>query len=384
MKHIKALSLALALILTLTACSENNGNLSEVNESAQITESTQSTSTAQSTSIPEEISEPEVEKFPVVIYPNMTVKTDGELGEIAAVLGEFGRFYGTYLSMEMYQNYLFENNAEKFSEEVTVNGYTYNEMYVKVSKCGITTYSAMAEKLNSLLTENCLDETSKHIREWFRAGENDELYLRRIGAGGYLGEDYLRIDKISHPDDATIVLDITVVGEAEEWGLPEDSEEPVTVTLKRENGALKIDSFGNDKHNHLISFTLSFVRYKNAFFILDNRTEFSKNYELEHADDTNKYYRPLNETEEMLKLLEDNAKPGEAPAESSALYLDSLEYPDENTIRLTVSSRDAHEDGTPKKASATFTRTAEGLQLAAYHEPILNWFANYKEIFISE
>lgn len=379
MKHIKALSLALALTLTLTACSENDGNSSEVSEVNESTQITQSTTESTRSSTPEEISEPEIEKFPVVIYPNMTVKTDGELGEIAAVLGEFGRFYGTYLSMEMYQNYLFENNAEKFSEEVTVNGYTYNEMYVKVSKCGITTYSAMTEKLGSLFTENCLDETSERIRDWFRAGENDELYLRGIGAGGYLGEDYLRIDKISHPDDATIVLDITVVGEAEEWGLPEDLEEPVTVTLKREGGALKIDRFESDGHDHFISFTLNFLQYKNAFIPLDNETEFSINYELEHADNPNKYYRPLNETEEMLKLLEDSAKQGEKPAENSALYLDAVEYPDENTILLTV-----RVSGKEEKATATFTRTEEGLKLMSNDSAMREYFGQYKEIIISE
>ncbi len=310
----------------------------------------------------------------MVIYPNMTVKTDGELAEIAAVLGEFGRFYGTYLSMELYQNYLFEKNAERVADENNEGEY-----YTKVSKCGILTYSAMTEKLNSLFTENCLEETSEHIREWFRAGENDELLLRRIGAGGYLGESYLRIDKISHPDDATITVDISVIGEAEEWGYAEDREDPVTVTLKRENDALKIDKFESDGHNHFISFTKRFVQYKNVFFMLDNLTEFSENYELEHADDTNKYYRPLNETEEMLKLLEDNAKPGEKPAESSALYLDSLEYPDGNTILLTV-----RVSGTEEKASAKFTRTKDGLKLISNDSAIREYFGQYKEIIISE
>lgn len=378
MKRIKALSLALALTLTLTACSENNGNSSEVSEITESTQITQSTTESTSSSIPEE-SEPDVRKFPVVIYPDMTVKTDGELAEIMAVLGEFGRFYGTYLSMDMYQNYLFEKNAEWFTEEITEKNHTYPQTFTKVSKCGITTYSAMTEKLNSLFTENCLDETSEDIRDWFRAGENDELYLREIGAGGYLGENYLRIDKISHPDDATIVLDMSVIGEAEEWGYDEDLEEPITVTLKRENGTLKIDKFESDGHNHFISFTLSFVRYKNVFFMLDNRTEFSINRELERADDPNRYYRPLNETEEMLKLLEDNANPGEKPAESSALYLDALEYPNENTILLTV-----RVSGTEEKASAKFTRTEDGLKLISNDSAIREYFGQYKEIFISE
>lgn len=480
MKHIKALSLLLALTLTLTACKENDGRSSEVNESL-ITQSTpQSTSSAaQSTSIPEEISEPDVGGFPVVIYPKMTVKTDGELAEIAAVLGEFGRFYGTYLSMELYQDYLFEKNADRFTEEVTVNNKTYDETYVKVSKCGITTFSAMTEKLNSLFTENCLDETSERIREWFRAGENDELYVRRIGAGGYLGESYLRINKISRPDDVTITVDMSVIGEAEDWGYDEDLAEDLTVTLKRENDGLKIDSFGGDKH-HLISFIMSFVQYKNVFFTLDNITEFELQREAEDADNPNKYYRPLNETEEILKLLEDYAdfylamtptmnieryidktqkisvertnvsgepytleyyKTVGLPANTldelnekldgivgeelkndflkmtdnrfftvaengglymsadpygrslglgmDALYLDSIEYPDENTVLITVTSFGAKENWDAdkdiiSKATAKLVRTSDGLRIEACDVTIPDYFGYYNELVLGE
>lgn len=252
--------------MTLTACSENNGNSSEVNESAQITESPQSTSTAQITPIPEEISEPEIREFPVVIYPNMTVK----------------------------------------------------------------------------------------------------------------------------PDDETVILDMAVIGEAEEWGYEQDRVEDFSITLKRTAGGFKIDGFGGALnkdslpagHYDFYPLTMSFLKYNNVFLELDNLTEFTLNSRAEEADKPNRYYRPLNETEEIIKLLEDNAKPGEAPAESSALYLDSLEYPDENTILLTVSSRDVHEDGVWIKAAATFTRTPDGLQLKACDPAILNFFAYYSEIRI--
>lgn len=384
MKHIKALSLLLVLTLILTACSENDGNSSEA-EISQITQSTpQSTSSAvQSSSIPEEISEPEILKFPVVIYPNMTVKADGELGEIKKTLEGFGIFYGTYLFMDMYQNYLFEENAERFTEEITENGKTYPHTFAKVSNCGITTYSAMTEKLGSLFTEKCLNDTAREIRNRFRAGENDELFVQQTGAGGYLGDSYIRINEITRPDSETIFLDMSVVGKAEDWGYEQDRVEDFSVTLKCTPSGLKIDGFGGEKLD-FYPFTLGFLQYNNVFLELDNRTEFEIMKDAEHEVRLDRYYRPLNETEEMLKLLEDNAKPGETPAESSALYLDSLEYPDENSILITVSSRSAHEDGIWEKASARFTRTAEGLRLADCDEPIFNRFANYKEIFISE
>lgn len=383
MKHIKALSLLLALTLTLTACSEKNTS-SEADESSQITQSTTEETSSQTSSIPEEISEPETPKFPVVIYPEMTVKPDEELGEVIKPLEEFGRFYGTYLFMDMYQENLFEENADTIFVETSDNGEIYQRPYTKVSKCGILTYSAMTEKLNSLLTEKCLDDTAGEIRDRFRGGENDELFVSRTGAGGYLGDSYLRLNKISRPDSETILLDMSVIGEAEEWGYAQDMVEDFSITLKRTPSGLKIDEFGGEKytsHYDFYPFSLSFFRYKNAFFELDNLTEFELSKQEEEADKPDRYYRPLNETEECLKLLEDNAKPGETYSEGSALYLDSLEYPDENTILMTVSSR---EDAAGKTASAKFTRTADGLQLASYDEAILNYFAGYKEIILSE
>lgn len=390
MKRIKALSLLLALTLIFTACSENNGNSSEADESSlisQITESKpQSTSSAaQSTSVPEETSDTGIREFPVVIYPKMSIKASGELEEALKPLEEFGRFYATYLFMDMYQNYLFDEKPERFTEETTENGKTYNKTFTKVSKCGITTYSAMTEKLNSLLTEKCLEDTAREIRDRFRAGENGELFVANTGAGGYLGDSYLRLNKISRSDDKTMILDMSVIGEAEEWGYEQDRVDDFSITLKRTSGGLKIDEFGGEKyasHYDFYPLTMSFLKYNNVFLELDNLTEFSLSKRAEEADKPNRYYRPLNETEEIIKLLEDHAKPGETPAEGSRLFFDSLEYPDENTIRVKVSSRDVHEDGVWIKATAEFTRTSDGLQLKAYDPAILDFFAYYPEILI--
>lgn len=393
MKHIKALSLLLALTLTLTACSENsNDNSSESDEISQITQSTpQSTSSAaQSTSVPEEISEPGIREFPVVIYPKMSIKADGELAEALKPLEEFGRFYATYLFMDMYQSYLFDEKPERILVETTENGDTYNQPFTKVSKCGITTYSAMTEKLDSLLTEKCLDDTAREIRDRFRQGENGELFVENTGAGGYLGDSYLRLNKITYPDDETVLLDMSVIGEAEEWGYEQDRVDDFSITLKRTAGGIKIDGFGGALnkdsllagHYDFYPLTLSFIQYNNVFLELDHLTEFTLNSRAEEADKPNRYYRPLNETEEIIKLLEDNAKPGETFATGSALYLDSLEYPDDNSILMKVSSRDVHEDGVCIKATATFTKTPDGLQLKACDPAILDFFAYYPEIRI--
>lgn len=383
MKLIRSLSLLLALTIPLAGCKEGgdtDDSYGNISSSSQSSISTTTESTSDASSVPPEEIAP---MFPVVIYPKMSVKADGELAEVIKPIEEFGRFYATYLFMDLYQNYLFEEKPERFIEEITENGDTYPQTFTKVSNCGITTYSAMTEKLNSLFTEKFLNDTAREIRNRFRAGENDELFVSNTGAGGYLGEDYLRINKINYPDSETVLIDMSVIGEAEEWGYEQDMVEDFSLTLKRTPSGLKIDGFGGD-HYDFYPLTLSFLQYNNVFLELDNLSEFELHSRAEDADKPNRYYRPLNETEEVFLLLENYASLTEARDYDgqSALYFDSLDYPDENTIRIAVTSRDAQ--GNKDKATAEFIRTADGLQLKAYDSVTIEFFAYYPEILIEK
>ena len=293
MKLIKILSLILG-ISTLAACSEG-GDLSS-NESSQVTSSSSESSTAENSSLPE-ISEIITSEPEMITYPKMTIKLSPENEEIKKTLEEFGRLYAAYCGMDMYQNYLFEKNADGFPDENDDGVW-----YTRVSKGGITTYSEMTEKLHSILTDNGIEETREYIADWFRAGDDDALYVRRQGAGGFLGESYTRINSISYPDNDTILLDMSTVGEAEEWGYAEDLVEDFQITLKRTGEGLRIDSFGGDTH-HFLSLTMNLLQYKNVFMLLDNETEFEASLAAEDAE--NGWQRPLNKTEIALKLLED-------------------------------------------------------------------------------
>ena len=292
MKLIKTLSLMLVISM-LASCREGSDNI-DTDESiiSQTSSYSSVTSTADDTSAP-----PEEIPNPPVVYPGMTIKLSPETEEIKKTLEEFGRLYAAYVGQDMYQEYLFERNADSFTDETDEA-----IRYTQVTNGGITTYGAMTEKLKSILTDNCLEETSAYISDWFRAGDNDELYVRRQGVGGFLGESYIRINSISYPDDETILLDMSTVGEKEDWGYDEDLIEDFKITLKRTAGGLLIDSFGGDTH-HFLSMTMNLLEYKNVFMLLDNETEYEAERAAEHAE--NSRQRPLNETEEVIKLLED-------------------------------------------------------------------------------
>lgn len=464
MKHIKTLSLLLAVSM-LAGCKEG-GDTDDSSENIISSQSSFSTTTE----ITSDTSEPpeEIPPEPTIVYPEMKIKLSPEMEEIKKTLEEFGRFYDTYLGQEFKQEYLFEKNADRFTDETD----EYST-YVKVTNGGITTYSAMTEKLVSIFTDNCLEETSAEIREWFRAGENDELYVRKIGAGGYLGESYIRINSVSYPDGETILLDMSMVGEKEDWGYDEDVVEDFKITLKRTDGGLLIDSFGGDKH-HFLSMTLNTLVYNKMYLLLDNMTEYETIREAEHI--ANGWQRPLNETEQIIKLLEDYAdfylamtptlnterfmdktqkisvnrtsvsgepytleyyKTVGLPANTldelnekldglvgenlkneflkmtdnkfftvaengdlymspepygrglglgmDVLYLDSIEYPDENTVLITVTSFGAKENWNTdediiNKASAKLIRTDDGFRIAECDITLPDYFGFYNEL----
>lgn len=95
--------------------------------------------------------------------------------------------------------------------------------------------------LDSLATEN---QKQQLIQEspYFINYEGD-IYLSRVGAGGDgLGMSYLVLDSIEYTDENTIACKVTSVGDKDEWGLESDWVESETVTIKRTDKGLRVDS----------------------------------------------------------------------------------------------------------------------------------------------
>lgn len=222
--------------------------------------------------------------------PEMEIKLSSELEEIMNLFGEFGKFYYEYCGSDSAWDHITTGEgADSFENE---NGIHFG----KVVNAEIKTYGVLTEKLKSMLTDKCIEDTSKDILDWFGTNENDDLYVRNRGAGGYLGYDYLRINSIGYPEVDTIALDMSRVGEKENWDYEEDLTEDFRITLKKTDNGLRIDEMTG---NPLDFAALELVVYNNVYMVLDNVPEYAEKIRKESG-----LRRTPGETEEIIKLLE--------------------------------------------------------------------------------
>lgn len=475
MKHIKILTAILLSAALLTGCefiypeSSDSESSSSSESSPESTSSSTESSTSYNSTIVSSSTEttirPEPPEVKPVVYPEMELKLSSEMGEIMNLFGEFGAFFYEYLGSEMAWERLISGEGKDIFQPENSNAFG------KVLNADITTYSALTEKLKSMLTDKCIENTSEDILDWFSTNENDELYVQKRGAGGYLGYDYFRINSIGYPDGEIIALDMSRVGEKENWGYDEDCAEDFRVVLKKTDGGLRIDEFTG---NPLDFACLGLVVYNNVYMVLDNVPEYAKKIREESG-----WQKPLNETEEILKLLKDYSdfyfamtpsenekfmdksqkisidavnslnepytaeyykavglpantldeltekldgfvteKPksgflkmtddnfftvadngdiyisnypfGRATVfDKDKLYLDSIEYPDDNTILVTVTSfRDKESWGTVKDiidtSTAKIIRTDDGLRINECNIDIISYFGSFDEIIFDD
>lgn len=478
MKHIRTFTAVLLAMSLPTGCeliypeSSDSENTSSSESSPESTSSsTENSNSENSTNISsstETTIRPEPPEVKPVIYPEMKIKLSSEMEEIMELFGDLGAFYHEYLGLEpAWERITSRKGADGFRNE--------NDRYFgKIVNADITTYSALMAKLKSMLTDKCIEDTSENILDWFSTNENDELYVQNRGAGGYLGTDYIRINSIDYPNNETIELDMSTVGEKENWGLEEDWIDDFKITLKKTDCGLRINEIGN--YPYFDFAYLKCVVYNNVNMVLDNAPEYVKK-----AREESDWQRPLTETEEIIKLLEDYSdfffamapsypdnekfmdksqkitidavnslnepytaeyykavglpantldelnekldgfvteKPksdflkmtddnfftvadngdiyisnypfGRATVfDKDKLYLDSIEYPDDNTILVTVTSfRDKESWGTVKDiidtSTAKIIRTDDGLRINECNIDIISYFGSFDEIIFDD
>lgn len=477
MKNIKLLTAILLSAALLTGCeliypeSSDSESTSSSESSSDSTGGSSAESTVSDNSTPVSSSsttiiKPEPPEIKPVVYPEMELKLSSEMEDIMELFGDFGAFNTEYLWFDADYRVTSRGETDGFTDE---NGIYFG----KVINASITTYSALIETLKSMLTDKYIEKSHEHILNYFRTNENDELFLRGFGAGGYLGYDYLRINSIDYPDKETIMLDMSTVGEKENWGLEEDDVRDFKITLKRTDSGLRIDDISIDYYLDFVC--LGLVVYNNVYMALDNAPEYVKK-----AREESGWQRQLNETEEIIKLLEDysdfyfamtpskdiekfmdksqkisidgigplnnpytaeyykavglpantlnelNEKLDEFVTEkpkndflkitddkfftvadngdlymsnnpygrglglgTDTLYLDSIEYPDDNTILVTVTSFGDKDNWDTDKdientATAKIVKTEDGLRIDEYDINIIDYFGYYNEIIYND
>lgn len=256
MKHIKIFTVILAAALTLTGCSKNETSTTNSDETSAVAESSVETSSTESTeessSVPEsttessltstlsttETSEPEKPK----VSDKSKYRTDFD--KMLDVLNDFA-----YLDWAICQpdNPYYKEYADKSQtmiEEEEYNGSTYEIIYYKVTGGNLQTEKQFNNALNDVLTENAkqtyLNNTDRKNR--FKDGN---LYLEedRLDGRG-MGLSYIELNSVEHPDENTVIMNMTAVGDKSDWGLDEDLRDATTVKfIKGDDGKFRIDEY---------------------------------------------------------------------------------------------------------------------------------------------
>lgn len=103
------------------------------------------------------------------------------------------------------------------------------------------------EKLNLLVTENMKKKLSEE-QGYLSYNYQGDFYLDPgVGAGGYgMGMSRLLLNSVETPDENTVILNITSVGDKDEWSLEKDIEDKVTVSAVKTADGYRIENCSSE------------------------------------------------------------------------------------------------------------------------------------------
>lgn len=269
MKHLKTITAILIAALTLTGCSKNETSTtnsdgassaqSAVSDNSIGTSGTSSTNdtnsstenTAESSSAPES----KTESSPTSTSSALTSKPDEpQISDISSYRTDFDKMLDVlndfaYLDWAICQpdNPYYKEYADQsqtMTEEREYNGDTYKVLYHKVTGGDLQTENQFTDALDEVLTKSAkqtyLNNTDRKNR--FRDGN---LYLEedRLDGRG-MGFSYIELNSVEHPDENSVIMNMTAVGDKSEWGLDEDLRDATTVKfIKGDDGKFRIDEY---------------------------------------------------------------------------------------------------------------------------------------------
>lgn len=138
--------------------------------------------------------------------------------------------------------------------------YSSDSTFYKVIGGSVRTEKQFNDLLDDIFTEKLKQSYTQDPERMFRFKDGD-LYIAGYGAGGVgLGMSYLELNSFEHPDDNTILMKVTSVGDKEEWGLDEDIRDETTIKfVKDSNGKIRIDECDIDHVSEYFGFYRSIV-----------------------------------------------------------------------------------------------------------------------------
>lgn len=127
--------------------------------------------------------------------------------------------------------------------------------FYKVVKGEMNSEKRFNEALDKIFTEKFKSEFFEYNKDDLIVSDGF-IYLnfrmKRVGAVG-TGMSYLELNSFEYPDENTILMTVTSVGDKNEWGLDADLRDTITVKFVRKDGTLRIDEI-NDPLKASISF----------------------------------------------------------------------------------------------------------------------------------
>lgn len=238
MKHIKTpIAALLAACLLLTGCNapaESNSPDSTTSTSSSQTQSSSETSSSAPDSSSSDGSHSSV---PDNSTPNAETPDYSKFTETEQIFKTIKDC--RYICWGMFP---FDLNKDlvDLEQEITADYLGREKQFFKVVNGDIKTEAQFMETLDSVFTEKRKKQFLEKPERPFTFKDGD-LYIGDRGAGGGGHFNKLIINKIECPDENTVILDLTALGEKEYWGDNEDSTKDFSVTLVKTDKGIRID-----------------------------------------------------------------------------------------------------------------------------------------------
>lgn len=442
MKHIKTpIAALLASCLLMTGCDK-----AVIDDSTPISTSVDnSTQTDSGNSNQQNNSDQQINSdnsapqgYPVISKPLNNTATPEELDktdQIVKLLKDC-----EYVCWEMFP---FDLNKDlvDMDRSVTAEYFGQEKQFYKVTAADFRTESLFNEMLDSIFTEERKKKFLETPERPFIFKDGD-LYISELGAGGTPPFNKLVLEEVRYPEKDTIVVDFAAVGDKELWDFEEDFIHNFSVKFVTTTDGFRIDECNIDDmiyvcDNIIYNDTVKneptetekifklLKDYGNLYFEMMPSGDITENgfadksQKLVIEENTtsgepynNEYCKVLRYTEKTLnekldKLVTEDLKKDFLPSSyqikdgylyvpgggfaygmgqgMDKLYLNSIEYPDEKTILVNMTSfGDKTRWETEKDIEENFTvklvRTDDGLRIAECGIDAVPYLYYYHEI----
>ncbi len=235
MKQFKLFaSMVLATCLLMTGCKDVTESNSSSMPNSSITQNSSDTNSSDSMIF----SKPNASQLSNLNdsknYAEIENLTETE--QIFKVIKEYADFY---YGMQPDGSAALEKITDKASK------FTANERkYLKFKGAPADTVAQLNEKLDGLVTEKLKNEFVNFITQndyTYRIKDGDIYITEEACASGMgAGMDKLYLNSIEHPDEKTILVNMTSFGDKTRWETEKDIEENFTVKLVRTDDGLRV------------------------------------------------------------------------------------------------------------------------------------------------